>query len=131
MTGDKRADLVGAHSNGSVYVWPGQANGTFGTHVPSFAGTFDLANLDGTGYQIVGIADVTGDGRADLVGSHTNLTTYVWPGQVSGAFATHVPSLSGAVDMAHFDGSGHFLLNVAGVTGDGRADPPPFHGWRW
>jgi hypothetical protein len=81
VTGDGRADLISAHTNGSAYVWPGQWNGTFGGAVSSFAGTLDLANLDGTGHYLITAADVTGDGRADLISAHTNGSAYVWPGQ--------------------------------------------------
>ncbi len=122
VTGDGRADLVSAHTNGTVYVWPGEASGAFGSAVPSFAGTFDLANLDGSGHFIVDVADVTGDKRADLVSSHTNGTAFVWPGQAGGGFGTAVVSFGGTMDMANIDDSGHFLIGAADVTGDGRAD---------
>jgi hypothetical protein len=122
VTGDGHADLVSAHTNGNTYVWPGSANGSFGTAVPSFSGTLDLANLDGSGHYIVGVADVIGDGRADLVSAHTNGTVYVWPGRVNGSFGPGVSSFSGTLDLANIDGSGHYIVAVADVTGDGRAD---------
>ena len=54
---------------------------TFGSAVSSFEGTLNMANLDGAGHFIIGVTDVTGDGRADLVSTHTNGSAYVWPGK--------------------------------------------------
>ncbi|MBK9752765.1 MAG: VCBS repeat-containing protein [Nannocystis sp.] len=122
VTGDGRADLVSAHSNGSAYVWPGQANGGFGGAVASFAGSLDVANIDGKGHYLLAAADVTGDGRADLVSSHTNGSAYVWPGLANGGFGGAVASFGGTLDMANLDKSGHFIVDLADVTGDGRAD---------
>lgn len=122
VTGDGRADLVSVHDSGSAYVWPGQWNGAFGGAVSSFAGTLDVANIDGSGHYIVGVADVTGDGRADLVSAHTGGTAYVWPGQSNGTFGGAVASFAGTLNLANLDGSGHFIVDVADVTGDGRAD---------
>ena len=106
---DGAASLYGAPSN-------------FGTAVASFAGTLDMANLDGTGHFLVAVADVTGDGRADLVSADTGGTAFVWPGQSNGSFGAAVSSFAGTLDMANLDGSGHFLVAVADVTGDGQAD---------
>ncbi len=122
VTGDDRADLVSVHTNGSAYVWPGRANATFGSAVASFAGTLDLANIDGSGHFIVDVADVTGDGRADLVSAHTGGTAYVWPGRANGTFGSAVASFDGTLDLANIDGTGHHIVDVADVTGDGRAD---------
>ena len=121
VTGDGRADLVSARDDGSAYVWPGKADGTFGPAVSSFNGTLDASNADGAGHYIVGVSDVTGDGRADLVSVHDDGSAYVWPGQASGAFGSAVASLEG-FDLANLDGSGHQVVGVADVTGDGRAD---------
>jgi hypothetical protein len=122
VTGDDRTDLVSANTNGTAYVWPGRANGRFGAAVASFNGTLDLANLDGSGHYIVGVSDVTGNGRADLVSANTNGTAYVWPGSANGNFGAAVASFNGTLDLANIDGSGHFIVGVADVTGDDHAD---------
>jgi hypothetical protein len=122
VTGNGRADLVSTHTNGHAYVWPGRANNTFGTAMSSFNGTLDLANIDGIGHYIVGVADVTGEGRADLVSAHTSGTAYVWPGSGNGTFAKAVASFNGTMDLANIDGWGHYVVGVADVTGDGVAD---------
>ena len=122
VTGDRKADLVSSNTDGSVYVWPGQSNGSFAKAVPSFGGSMNMANLDGSGHFIVGVADVTGDGKADLVGSNTNGSVYVWPGQSNGSFAKAVASFGGSMNMANLDKSGHYIVGVADVTGDRKAD---------
>lgn len=122
VTGDGRADLVSANDDGSVYVYPGEASGAFGGGVASFDGTFDGANHDGTGHYVVGVADVTGDGNADLVSVHDDGNAYVYPGQSSGAFAGYVASFGGTWNYANWDGTGHYVVDVADVTGDGMAD---------
>jgi hypothetical protein len=122
VTGDGHADLVSAHTNGNTYVWPGSATGSFGAGVPSFSGTLDLANIDGSGHYIVGVSDVVGDGRADLISTHTNGNAYVWPGGVDGSFGAAVSSFNGTLDLANIDGFGHYIVGISDVTGDGRAD---------
>ena len=122
VTGDRKADLVSSNTDGSVDVWPGQSNGSFAKAVPSFGGSMNMANLDGSGHFIVGVADVTGDGKADLVGSNTNGSVYVWPGQSNGSFAKAVASFGGSMNMANLDKSGHYIVGVADVTGDRKAD---------
>jgi MYXO-CTERM domain-containing protein len=127
VTGEGRSDLVSVGDDGSAYVWPGQSTKKFGSAVSSFAGTYDLANLDGSGHQVVGVADVTGDGRADLVSAHGNGNAYVYPGAASGAFGSSVASFEGTFDSANHDGTGHYAVGVADVTGDGRADLVTVH----
>jgi hypothetical protein len=122
VDGDGLADLVSGHTNGHAYVWPGQSDGRFGSAVSSFSGTLDIANLDGRGHQILGVADVNGDGLADLVSSHENGNAYVWPGKSDGRFGSAVSSFSGTLDMANHDGRGHFMLGLGDVNGDGMAD---------
>lgn len=122
VNGDGRADLVTAHSNGNVYVYPGGSTGSFGSGVASFNATFNLANRDGVGHYVVGVADVTGDGRADLVTANSNKNVYVYPGTASGAFGSYVSTFAGTFDLANIDGVGHYVVGVADVTGDGKAD---------
>jgi len=122
VTGDGKADLVSASTDGSAYVWPGKASGEFGVAVSSFGGTLDLANIDGGGHYIVGVADVTGDGKSDLISVNTGGSAFVWPGQASGGFGDAVASLGGAVDLANLDGTGQYIVGVADVTGDGMSD---------
>lgn len=122
VTGDGRADLVTQHSSGTAYVFPGLATRKFGTAVASFAGTFAPALADGSGFEPIGVADVTGDGRADLVALHTNGTANVYAGTKTGAFGTRTESFAGTMATSLFGGAGHDVFAVLDVDGDGHAD---------
>lgn len=127
VTGDGHADLVGLHAGGTAMVWPGQSNLDFGASASSFAGTMTLATAQSPGFDPIAVADVTGDGRADLVAAHTDGDVYVYPGEASGAFAYGVTTGNGGFDWALHDGTGHWPVGVADVTGDGRADLVTMH----
>jgi len=123
VTGDGRADLVTfAGPSGVVVTYPGTASGSFGVGAQSFGGTMDSARLDGVGHYFVDVADVTGDGRADLVTQYTGLGggIAVYPGQSSGVFldARFTPGIVTAMNS----GTGDEPIGVADVTGDGLAD---------
>ena len=122
VTGDRLADLVTVHSNGSAYVYPGRADATFGAYKASFASSMPLATIDGTGHLPVGVADVTGDGRADLVTAHTDGTAYVSPGQSTGAFGAGIASFRGTLSIGQFGAPGQQVVGVMDTTGDGHAD---------
>ena len=107
--GDGRADLVTAYTDGNVYVYPGQASGAFGSGVDSFSGTFDAANHDGTGHYMVGVADVTGDGRADLVTAHENGAV---PPSVVSVWLYGVPTTPGGSRSGRTANDGHTTLSV-------------------
>jgi hypothetical protein len=64
-----------------VYVYRGSASGVFSGGVASFNGTMAMAQFYGTGHQVVGVMDVTGDGRADLVTATENGNAYVSTGR--------------------------------------------------
>jgi hypothetical protein len=122
VTGDGRADLVGLHVNGTAGVWPGTASRTYAGVTTSFAGTMAIATARSAGHDPIGLADVTGDGLADLVTAHTNGNVYVYPGTASGAFAAGVASGGGTFDWALHDGTGHWPVGLGDVNGDGYAD---------
>ncbi len=123
VDGDRLADLITADDGGTVFVYTGNADGSFDAGVGSFAGTYDLALYDGVGHEPIAVADVTGDGRADLVTHfHSSGNTYVYPGQADGTFGPGVPSFAGTMNSSLFDGTGHELIGVFDVDGNGLAD---------
>lgn len=122
VNGDGRADLVTLHSSGTGYVYPGLTTGTFGSSVQSFHDTMNPALPDGEGYEPVGVGDVNGDGRGDLVTVHTDGSIYVYPGLASGAFTSRVESFDGAMKSSLFGESGFEVIGVLDVTGDARVD---------
>jgi hypothetical protein len=119
-TGDGRADIV-AFGNDGVYVARAQADGSFA------APEFVVADF---GYNAGGwrveqhprfVADVNGDGRADIVG-FGNAGVYVSYAQADGTFSA--PELLIA-DYGHEAGGWRVEFHprfLADITGDGRAD---------
>jgi hypothetical protein len=121
VDGDGLADLV-SQKGGEALVHRGRADGSFiGSAVASFRGTYDSGAADGAGHIAVDVADVNGDGRADLV-TINGATGYVYPGQASGAFGSAVSSFAGTYRLALVAGDGFEPVAVADVNGDGRAD---------
>ncbi|MEJ7726297.1 MAG: VCBS repeat-containing protein [Actinomycetes bacterium] len=107
VTGDNNVDVVaGSFSPNNVFVLPGAGDGTFGAAKNSNNGS-------GAAVLGLGVGDVNGDGRPDVV-SNTFATLSVLPGKADGTFGP--PLLSGT-------GAGFQLATlVADVTGDGDLD---------
>lgn len=123
VNGDGFADLVTVHTDGNVRVYRGTASGVFITGTTNFAGSFKSALRDGVGHWVVGVADVTGDGFADLVTVHSNGNAYVYPGRADASFGNFISSFAGTMHLALLDGQpGHVPVGVADVNGDGFAD---------
>jgi subtilisin family serine protease len=126
VTGDGRADLVGMEN---VFGYPahvlyrGQADGTFNSSaVTSQFSAANSALSDGTGDYYVDVADVSGDGRADLVAIADNGTVRTFKGQTSNGFANAVTASGIALDNVMGDGAGYEPVGLGDVNGDGHAD---------
>lgn len=125
VTGDGRSDFVTIDSAGGVSVYPGQTSRAFGAGVKSLSGRIP-AELGGN-FEPIGVADVTGDGRGDMVANESLFgiqTLVVYAGQASGGFngSNAIVSEFGSADSALLDGSGDYYLDAADVSGDGLAD---------
>jgi hypothetical protein len=120
LTGDGRADIVG-FGNAGVWVSRNNGNGTF--QVPQMV----LANFgyDAGGWRVEMhprfLADVTGDGRADIVGFGND---GVWVARNNGNATFQAPQL--VVPNFGYNAGGWRVERhprfLADLTGDGRAD---------
>jgi FG-GAP-like repeat len=122
VTGDGLGDMV---ANGGPYltVSPGRADGTFGTWGEGQMATslgINSALLDSTGEYFLDAADVSGDGRSDVISINTNGSAYVFKGKANGEF--EAGKATSGVNPIMDDGSGEEPIGVADTNGDGRAD---------
>lgn len=122
VNGDRYADLVTLHTDGSAYVFPAVGGGEFNTiPVWSFGGAMSPGFDDGVGYEPVALADVNGDGRADLIAS-LNGTIQVFSGEVNSRLVHRSNSFDGTMPTNLGNVPGHELIGAFDVTGDGHAD---------
>ncbi|MEX0973532.1 MAG: VCBS repeat-containing protein [Solirubrobacterales bacterium] len=119
VDGDERADLVSMHTDGTAYVFKGKADGSF--EAASQAASIDPVMDDGEGQEPVGLADLTGDERADLL-TLDGQTLKLWAGRFDGSFAAASQPYEGTIDSALLDGSGEELIGLLDYSRDGRAD---------
>lgn len=105
FNGDGMLDLVWTSNARDLWMWPGNANRTFGSVAMGYS-----AN----GWEIVGAGDVNGDGRADLLWHNASSGRFgVW--LMSGATATQMreyPIAAGYRIVASGDFNGDDLLDV-------------------
>ncbi|MEH2091789.1 FG-GAP-like repeat-containing protein [Nostoc sp.] len=118
VNGDGRADIVGFGAYG-VSVALGQADG-------KFISSDILFNDYTTGWSNFNImprqvADVNGDGRADIVGFGSN-AVYVALGQDNGTFSAAFTAFDNYSPAQGWNSFDQYPRQVADVKGDGRAD---------
>ncbi|MCB9649017.1 MAG: VCBS repeat-containing protein [Deltaproteobacteria bacterium] len=125
VNGDRLADAVFLDGNRSIAVYLASGGGGFSASaVYSFNGTMPTAYLGGQGHYVIGVADVTGDRRADLITTAYG-NVYVYPGTVLGQFlgsSSAGISFNGTYNLGIYDGSGHEPIGVSDVDADGFAD---------
>ncbi|ABW26279.1 FG-GAP-like repeat-containing protein [Acaryochloris marina] len=120
VNGDGRADIVG-FGNSAVVVALGQADGTFGT---AFVADNVFTRLNGFSSEDQfprRLADVNGDGRADIIG-FGNSAVAVALGQADGTFGTAFVADNVFTRLNGFSSEDQFPRRLADVNGDGRAD---------
>ncbi|HEX5375940.1 MAG TPA: FG-GAP-like repeat-containing protein, partial [Solirubrobacterales bacterium] len=117
---DCRSDLIGISSSGAAEVFAGTAS-SFDISEPTSSLSLDPALLDDEGEHMVDAADVTGDGRADLVSIGTDGSIYVRPGAEDHSFGTAKSSLGPFVKLT-WNGGAYEPIAIDDVTGDGHAD---------
>ncbi|HEV7264705.1 MAG TPA: FG-GAP-like repeat-containing protein [Falsiroseomonas sp.] len=126
VNGDGRADIVGFGNTG---VWVAEANGSGGFDAPTIRlGTFGAAPAGG-GWESHDrhpreLADVNGDGRADIVGFGN---TGVWVALADGSGGFDAPAMrlgtfGAAPAGGGWESNDRHPRQLADVNGDGRAD---------
>lgn len=120
INGDGRADIIGFGQAGT-YIAVANSSGGFG------AAKFLLANFgedqgwSSTDRYLKGVGDVSGDGRADVVG-FGQAGTYVAHANVSGGLDSAIFSLSNFGQDQGWSSADLFPRTIADVNGDGHAD---------
>uniref|UniRef100_UPI0031DAA3F3 trypsin-like serine protease n=1 Tax=Streptomyces hawaiiensis TaxID=67305 RepID=UPI0031DAA3F3 len=112
VTGDYVPDLLSVDSSGTLWIYPGKGNGTFGSRFSVRTGWNQYNSVRGHG-------DLTGDGRADLLARQSStgdLYLYKGTGKTgSEAFSSRIKVRSAWTGYNAFDA-------VGDVSGDGNAD---------
>lgn len=112
VTGDYLPDVLSVDSGGTLWIYPGKGNGTFGSRVSVGTGWNQYNTVRGHG-------DFTGDGKADLIARKSSTgDVYLYKGtgkSGSGAFSSRIKVRSAWTGYDAFDA-------VGDVSGDGKAD---------
>lgn len=110
LTGDGRPDLLARKaSTGELFLYKGTSAGKLSAQIRIAA--------NWSGYKkIVGVGDITGDGRADVLAQDRSNTLWRYAGNGSGGFTSRVKVASG------WGSSYNAVLGVGDITGDGKAD---------
>ncbi|MEV1051243.1 FG-GAP-like repeat-containing protein [Streptomyces sp. NPDC049887] len=105
FTGDGKADILAANTNGNLYLYPG--NGRNGITGSSVVGS------NWGGIRLITASDFNGDKKGDLIAAHTNGNLFFYPGNGKN-FASGSVTSTGWTNMR--------MLSAGDFTGDGKAD---------
>ena len=89
LDGDGVADLLAQDKANNLYRYSGTGKGTFKARVKLFG------SWGGSYNAVVGVGDITGDGKADLVARDTSGNVYRYSGTGKGSFGARVKIASG------------------------------------
>jgi hypothetical protein len=89
LDGDGVGDLLAQDAHNTLYRYSGTGDGTFSSPVRLFTG------WGGTYDSVVGVGDITGDGKADLVARDTAGAVYRQSGDGRGTFGSRVRIATG------------------------------------
>ncbi|WP_439549465.1 FG-GAP repeat domain-containing protein, partial [Falsiroseomonas sp.] len=120
VNGDGRADIVG-FGNAGAFVALGDANGGFSAATLATNQFGVDAGWNNENVLSRHLADVNGDGRADIVG-FGNAGAFVALGNASGGFAAATLSTDQFGVDAGWANDNAYARTIADVNGDGRAD---------
>ncbi|MFJ8537092.1 FG-GAP-like repeat-containing protein [Streptomyces sp. NPDC093591] len=110
VSGDGRPDLIVRQaSTGTVYLYKGTSTGKLASRVKLYDSW--------KGYKkIVGVGDITGDGKPDLLAQDTANTLWRYNGKGDGTFAARVKL------FGNWGGSYNVVVGIGDITDDGRPD---------
>ncbi|MDF3142535.1 MULTISPECIES: VCBS repeat-containing protein [unclassified Streptomyces] len=110
VSGDGRPDLIARNSStGAVYLYKGTSDGKLSARVKLYD--------NWKGYKkIVGVGDITGDGKPDLLAQDTANTLWRYNGKGDGTFAARVKL------FANWGGNYNVVVGVGDITDDGHPD---------
>ncbi len=110
ISGDGRPDLIARQaSTGTVYLYKGTSTGKLAARVKLYD--------NWKGYKkIVGVGDITGDGRPDLLAQDTANTLWRYNGKGDGTFAAR------AKLFTNWGGNYNVVVGIGDITDDGKAD---------
>ncbi|MGW6906854.1 FG-GAP repeat domain-containing protein [Streptomyces sp. NPDC054940] len=110
VSGDGRPDLIARNSStGTVYLYKGTSDGKLAARVKLYD--------NWKGYKkIVGVGDITGDGRPDLLAQDTANTLWRYNGKGDGTFAARTKLFT------NWGGSYNAVVGIGDITDDGRPD---------
>ena len=112
INGDGRADILWRNDNGTLTDWLGRADGGY----VSNDALFYVGGIP-TAWKVAGLADLNGDGRADILFRNDNGALTNWLARADGSFAAN--------DQIGYVGGIPNAWKIAGlgdINGDGRAD---------
>jgi hypothetical protein len=89
LTGDGIGDLLAQDKSNNLYRYTGTGSGTFKARVKLFA------NWGGSYNTVVGVGDLTGDGKADLVSRDTSGNVWRNNGTGTGSFGSRTQIATG------------------------------------
>ncbi|MFD5393418.1 FG-GAP-like repeat-containing protein [Streptomyces sp. NPDC127097] len=89
LNGDGYGDLLARHTDGTLYRYDGTADGQFKSRVAVFTDWGSSYNA------IVGVGDITGDGKTDLVARDTSGNVYRNNGDGKGSFSARTQVTTG------------------------------------
>lgn len=109
LSGDGYADLVARDSDARLWLYRGDSSGGFMSGRTLIGGGWHVMNA------LVGIGDLSGDGRPDVVARDISGRLWLYPGTASGRLGSRTQIGHGWASMSALAGPGD-------VNGDGRVD---------